>query len=141
MPNKEGKLAVRSKVWIVDDKGEVVFGRGRKKILEAVMRCGSIHAAAKDLKMSYRAVWGRIKATEERLGKPLLVRNIGGAAGGGSQLTEFALNMMRRFQALHQEVAQEVDRRFDQKFRAVEKNTHRVQGCRQAGQTAHRKRR
>jgi len=116
MRKKESELEVRSKVWIVDGQGEVVFGRGRMKILEAVRQCGSIHAAAKELKMSYRAVWGRIKATEDRLGKPLLVRNIGGSTGGGSQLTDFALDLMHRFQALQGEVGKEADRLFQEKF-------------------------
>ena len=66
-----GKLSIKSKIWIEDESGKVVFGTGRLRILELVDRYGSIHAAAKELKMSYRAVWGKIKATEERLGQSL----------------------------------------------------------------------
>ena len=113
MKEEENGFSVRSKVWIVDASGEVVFGLGRLKILEAVKNCGSIQKASKELNMSYRGVWGRIKATEDRLGKPLLVRNIGGRSGGGSQLTPFALELMERFQALHREVADESDRLFE----------------------------
>ena len=91
----------------------MVFGPGRLKILEAVKDCGSIQKASKKLTMSYRGVWGRIKATEDRLGKPLLVRNIGGKSGGGSELTPFALELMERFQALHKDVAEESDRLFE----------------------------
>lgn len=109
-------FAVRSKVWIVDASGQVVFGRGRLRILEAVQRLGSIHAAAAELRMSYRAVWGRIKATEERLGRPLLVRQTGGAAGGGSRLTPFAETLIERFLQLHREVAAEADARFAEHF-------------------------
>ena len=113
MKEEENGFSVRSKVWIVDASGEVVFGLGRLKILEAVKNCGSIQKASKELNMSYRGVWGRIKATEDRLGKPLLVRNIGGRSGGGSQLTPFALELMERFQALHRDVADESDRLFE----------------------------
>ncbi len=105
-------LSIRSKIWIAAPDGEVVFGLGRMKMLEAIRRTGSIHAAAKELGMSYRAVWGRIKATEERLGEALLLRNIGGASGGGSELTPFALELMERFQKLHQLVARESDKLF-----------------------------
>ena len=73
---------IRSKIWIEDESGNVVFGLGRLKILDAIDRLGSIQGAAKELKMSYRAIWGRIKATEERLNRPLLIRNIGGRSGG-----------------------------------------------------------
>ncbi|MCF8045646.1 MAG: LysR family transcriptional regulator [Desulfarculaceae bacterium] len=113
MKEEENGFSVRSKVWIVDAVGEVVFGPGRLKILEAVKNTGSIKKASKELNMSYRGVWGRIKATEERLGKPLLVRNIGGKAGGGSELTPFALELMERFKMLHRDVADESDRLFD----------------------------
>ncbi|ACN13469.1 predicted molybdenum transport regulatory protein ModE (HTH domain/molybdenum-binding protein) [Desulforapulum autotrophicum HRM2] len=110
MPEVKGKqLFMRSKIWIEDEGGAVVFGLGRLKILEAVHRLGSLQAAAKELKMSYRAVWGRIKATEERLGSPLLVRSKGGASGGGSQLVPFALELVEQFRKLHKNVVVQSD--------------------------------
>ena len=117
MPDQD--FSVRSKIWIVDACGQVVFGLGRLRMLEAVQRNGSIQAAATELKMSYRAVWGRIKATEERLGRPLLVRNIGGAAGGGSCLTPFAEALVESFKQLHREVAENADRRFARQFKKL----------------------
>lgn len=113
MKNKSNKLSVRSKIWVSDNSGDVVFGLGRLKILDAIERKGSIQAAAKELGMSYRGVWGRIKATEERLGEPLLYRNIGGKKGGGSELTPFALDLMDRFRKLHKLVSDEADNLFD----------------------------
>lgn len=56
MANPKG-LAVKSKIWIEDESGQVVFGAGRLYILQSVLRTGSIHAAAQELHMSYRAVW------------------------------------------------------------------------------------
>ena len=111
------KLSIRSKVWIEDEDGNVVFGLGRIKILEAVDRLGSLHAAAKELKMGYRAIWGRIRATEERLGELLLVRTIGGSSGGGSQLTPFARMLLNQFEELHREIRQHSDRQFQQRSR------------------------
>ena len=95
--SKEGPFFIRSKIWFEDDSGEVIFGLGRLKMLEAIERQGSIQAAAKELKMSYRALWGRITATENRMGRQLLTRNIGGASGGGSQLTPFAKKFDGKF--------------------------------------------
>eukprot|EP00831_Metopus_contortus_P025353 TRINITY_DN21873_c0_g1_i1.p1 TRINITY_DN21873_c0_g1~~TRINITY_DN21873_c0_g1_i1.p1 ORF type:complete len:138 (-),score=26.17 TRINITY_DN21873_c0_g1_i1:154-522(-) len=113
MNKKKEKLFIRSKIWIEDEGGKVVFGLGRLKILDAVHRLGSLQAAAKELKMSYRAVWGRIKATEERLGFPLLVRSKGGAAGGGSQLMPFTLELVQQFRQLHKNVVLESDKLFE----------------------------
>lgn len=77
IPSK--RLYSRSKIWIEDAEGKVVFGSGRLRILKAIQKTGSIHAAAKELKMGYRAVWARIHATEKRLGIQLLEKQIGGA--------------------------------------------------------------
>ena len=114
MKQKTKNLSIRSKIWIADDENNVVFGLGRLKMLEAIQKNGSILAAAKDLGMSYRALWGRIKATEERIGEPLLVRNIGGKSGGGSELTDFAKQLMQRFDKLHALVAKKSDQLFDE---------------------------
>jgi molybdate transport system regulatory protein len=106
------KLFIRSKIWLEDQDGNVVFGLGRIKILKAVDRLGSLHAAAKELKMGYRAVWGRIKATEDRLGESLLVRTIGGCSGGGSRLTPFARQLLDQFEELYQEIRKHSDKQF-----------------------------
>jgi molybdate transport system regulatory protein len=114
MKQKMKNISVRSKIWLSDDTGEVIFGLGRLRMLEAIERNGSIHAAAKELGMSYRAIWGRIKASEDRLGEPLLHRNIGGRSGGGSELTDFARQLMQRFKKLHQLVEESSDQLFDE---------------------------
>jgi molybdate transport system regulatory protein len=116
MPENKKTLFIRSKIWIEDDSGKVVFGLGRYKIFEAIQRIGSIQAAAKELKMSYRAVWGRIKATEERLGKQMLIRNVGGASGGGSSLTPFAKSLVEHFHRLHKNILTQSDDLFEKTF-------------------------
>lgn len=78
MLRESKELKVKVKIWIEDENGKMVFGTGRMRILEAVHQNGSILAAAKELGMSYRAVWGKIKASEERLGQPLVRKHMGG---------------------------------------------------------------
>jgi putative molybdopterin biosynthesis protein len=43
------------------------------ELLEAVNRSGSISAAAREMSLSYRHVWGELKRWERELGRPLLV--------------------------------------------------------------------
>jgi len=100
MSSEPRKLTVKCKIWVEDGYGNVVFGSGRLLILSAVEEHGSILAAAKALGMSYRAVWGKIKATEDRLGQPLLTKRTGGSHGGGSELTPFARALIERFEHL-----------------------------------------
>ncbi len=104
MQSEKDEYFVKSKVWIEDSKGEVVFGRGRYLILDAIGRLGSLQAAAKELKMSYRAVWCRVKASEERIGKPLVVRE-----GRGSRLTVHAEELMKQYKRLQSVVEKESD--------------------------------
>ena len=120
---EETPFFIRSKIWIEDESGKVIFGLGRYRILSAIQRCGSINAAAADLKMGYRAIWGKIKATEEGLGRPLLVRNAGGAGGGGSQLTPLAEKLLEEFKKVHGHVLNETDDFFTSVFeKKIKKN-------------------
>ncbi len=95
---------VRSKIWIEDAKGKVIFGLGRYRILDAIRRLGSMQAAAKELHMSYRAVWMRVRTSEKRIGKELIVRD-----GKGSRLTPFAENLMKQYRRLQSVVQTETD--------------------------------
>ena len=126
MASDPRKLSVKSKIWIEDENGKVVFGSGRLRILNAIEEHGSILAAAKALGMSYRAVWGKLRATEERLGQPLLRKQTGGAHGGGSQLTPFAKTLVERFQQLEDLSRSTADAFFRGVFAgAVTENTER----------------
>jgi len=109
-------LYSRSKVWLQDAEGNVIFGAGRLRILKEIKRTGSIHAAAKELGIGYRAVWGRIHATEERLGVKLLEKKVGGASGGGSELTPLAEFLMEQFTIIQKRIEKETDALFKEKL-------------------------
>jgi molybdate transport system regulatory protein len=104
MAKEKTLFTVRSKIWIEDLQGKVVFGLGRYRILDTIRSSGSMHMAAKQLQMSYRAVWMRVRTSEERIGKPLVVRE-----GKGSKLTPFAEDLMKQFKRLHTVVEAESD--------------------------------
>ena len=59
-------------------------------VLHAVQACGSISAAARQLGLSYRHVWGQLKEWEHQLGHALLVWERGQAA----QLSEFGQRLL-----------------------------------------------
>lgn len=102
------KFLVRSKTWIEDNDGNVVFGEGRYRILELIDHHRSLQKAAKELKMSYRALWGRIKASEERLGRDLVARE-----GRGSRLTPFGHKLMTRYRQLQDRLCREADAMYE----------------------------
>ncbi len=81
----------------MEQDGSVAFAEGRRMLLEAVVRLGSLNAAAKELGMSYRAAWGKIKATEKALGFKLLDVTTGGKGGGGAKLTNEARELVSSY--------------------------------------------
>ena len=91
-------LRYETKLWIVNEKGEAVFGNGIAELLEEIDSHRSILEAANHLEMSYRYALHRITLGEERLGEPLVTRIRGGAKGGGSsQVTDFGKDLVKRY--------------------------------------------
>jgi molybdate transport system regulatory protein len=109
-------MNIRSKIWI-EINGEPVFGRGRRFLLEAIDKYGSINQAAKVINISYRKAWSYTKAMEERLGIKLVVRQAGGKNGGGATLTDEARKFMNKFEMLEKEMRKIVDARFRNVFK------------------------
>lgn len=90
-------MEIRCKLWLEQD-GKVLFGQGRQELLRAIAETGSLAGAAKKLDMSYRAAWGRLKASEERLGFPLLENS--GQGRRSATLTSQARALLEWFEKL-----------------------------------------
>lgn len=78
------------------------LGPGKVDLLEAVGRCGSITAAAKDQGMSYRRAWLLLDEMNRALTEPVVEASFGGTKGGGARLTATGLTVIdiyRRVQA------------------------------------------
>ena len=94
-------MEIKHKLWL-ERNGRVIFGPGRDGLLKAVEECRSLNAAAKKLKMSYRAAWGRIKASEERLGIKLVEMD---SVKHGMHLTDEAKELMNWLDQLERDIA------------------------------------
>ncbi len=116
MQKSHNAMEIRSKIWIEID-GMPVFGRGRRFLLEAIDRHGSINQAAKEINISYRKAWSYLKAMEKRIGIKLVERHAGGRNGGGASLTSEARTFLQRFSALERGIKELVDDRFGKTFK------------------------
>ncbi|HHT9130764.1 MAG TPA: winged helix-turn-helix domain-containing protein [Candidatus Brocadiaceae bacterium] len=110
-------MKVRFKIWL-EEKGGVAFAEGRRLLLEAVEHLGSLNAAAKELGMSYRAAWGKIKATEKALGIKLLEVTTGGKGGGGAVLTPEAKELLAKYKRYISRIASLTEKEFKHIFRS-----------------------
>jgi molybdate transport system regulatory protein len=95
------RMEIKHKIWL-EKNGRVVFGPGRDDLLKAIEGHHSLHAAAKHLKMSYRAAWGRVKASEERLGIKLV--EVDNSKKRGMHLTAAARKLIDSFDQLDGEI-------------------------------------
>jgi molybdate transport system regulatory protein len=108
-------VEIRSKLWI-EIGNEAVFGRGRRFLLEAIDKYGSIRQAAREINISYRKAWGYLKTMEERLGIKLVERKAGGKNGGGAVLTDDAREFIRKYGMMEEGIREMVDDRFREVF-------------------------
>src|SRR2546430_12417622 len=65
----------------------VAIGPGRADLLGAIARTGSISAAAREMKMSYRRAWLLVEAMNSAFRRPLVETLTGGESGGGARGT------------------------------------------------------
>ncbi len=80
-------MHVKSNIWFENSKSGF-FGKGRIELLEQIDAHGSISAAAKAMKMSYKAAWDAVNEMNNLSDAPIVKRESGGKGGGGTVLTE-----------------------------------------------------
>ena len=83
----------------------VALGPGKANLLEAIARTGSISAAARDMKMSYRRAWTLVEAMNRDFREPLVETAAGGAGGGGARVTDAAQDVLARYRAMEEKAA------------------------------------
>lgn len=76
------------------------MGPGKADLLEAIQRTGSISAAAREMGMSYRRAWDLVDTMNRCFVQPLVVTATGGCHGGGAEVTDFGLDVLRRYRDL-----------------------------------------
>jgi molybdate transport system regulatory protein len=105
-------LELRSKQWIVNEHDSIIIGEGRKEILENIEKTGSINQTSKIMKMSYKAVWSKIKATERHLN----TRIVDADRKRGSRLTKDGKRLLEKYRLLKGECLKKDNRVFSSIF-------------------------
>ena len=115
-PSKEkldmGSFRLLSRHWIVNENGGIIIGEGRSEILENIERTGSINLTAKIMKMSYKGVWSKIKATEQTMKVKIVQSN----RKQGSTLTKEGKELLRSYKILQEKCLKSDDRIFKSIF-------------------------
>ena len=87
----------------LDPTGRI--GSGKIELLERIAAAGSISAAARDMKMSYKHAWDLVEEMNRMFGKPVVSAQVGGRHGGGTALTPVGIIVVSRFRAIERAAA------------------------------------
>lgn len=79
---------------------EIAMGPGKADLLDAIASTGSISAAARSMKMSYRRAWLLVEVMNRNFREPLVRSAAGGPQGGGASVTEAGLLLLERYRAM-----------------------------------------
>jgi molybdate transport system regulatory protein len=102
-------IQIHCKIWLERD-GEVLFGQGRLELLRGIREYGSLAETARHLGMSYRAAWGRLKSSEDRLGHKLAEKVPAAGRGQKLILTPLAESLIQDFLELEQLITDFVEK-------------------------------
>jgi molybdate transport system regulatory protein len=81
------------------------IGPGKVAVLEEIARFGSISAAGRALRMSYRRTWELVEDLNRSLGTPVVETAAGGSGGGGAVLTRAGKAVIERYRAIEIDTA------------------------------------
>ncbi len=88
----------------LDFTPERKLGPGKIALLEAIAATGSISAAGRRHKMSYRRAWMLIDELNRQFAEPVVRAQPGGAKGGGAVLTAGGLRIVAAYRAAERKI-------------------------------------
>lgn len=109
-------MRVGYSVWISTDDGRRIFGEGPCRILHGVVKYGSLRQSAMSMNMAYSKAFNIIRNAEKAFGCKLLVTEIGGKNGGGSKVTQDAIELLRKYEEYKKRTGAEIERIYREIF-------------------------
>ena len=94
MPRPRAKPSLHLRLDFGDERS---LGPGKVRLLELIDETGSISAAGRALKMSYRQAWLLIDELNHMFREPLVTSQVGGGGGGGAAVTKAGASVIRAY--------------------------------------------
>lgn len=79
---------------------DIAIGPGKADLLEAIQKTGSITAAGREMKMSYKRAWYLLDSMNRCFSAPVVEATKGGKVGGGARLTPTGADLLRLYRRL-----------------------------------------
>lgn len=103
LPGEAYSDRIRARFWLMGEN-ESYLGIGRITLLEKIHVLGSMNQAAKEMGMSYKKAWKLIEELNGMFDEPLVIKEQGGKAGGGTALTARGIKALEQFRTLEQKL-------------------------------------
>lgn len=84
----------------------LMIGPGKAELLARIQDTGSISAAGREMKMSYKRAWMLVEEMNAAFRAPLVERVRGGPGGGGAQLSPSGLAVLTHYRRVEAAAAQ-----------------------------------
>jgi molybdate transport system regulatory protein len=84
----------------IDLSPSIAIGPGKIRLLELIEETGSISAAGRAMKMSYRRAWVLLDEMNHMFHQPVATTALGGRSGGGATLTPFGKRVVRGYRKM-----------------------------------------
>ena len=106
-PKSEASATTSDRLSIrIDLASGARIGPGKVAVLEEIGRSGSISAAGRALRMSYKRTWQLVEELNTSIGTPVVEAAAGGSGGGGAVLTDAGRAIIERYRAIEMDTAQ-----------------------------------
>ncbi len=113
---KRPRLYVKTKTWIENNEGELLFGKGKTEILELIESEGSISKASEKIGMNYKKAWTHIKILQNNINDVMVTTKQGGGEDAGTTLTPVAREFIANYRKLQDDIENYANERFKELF-------------------------
>lgn len=88
----------------IKKNGTTFLGPVKTELLNEIRNSGSLSGAAKKLKISYQHAWTMIDEMNRAAPEPLVMKQRGGANGGGAEVSDYGLKILHDYKLIEAQV-------------------------------------
>ena len=93
----------------VRKNGHCFLEPSKTELLKEIVMIGSLRGAAKKLKISYQHAWNMIDEMNRQAPEPLVIKQRGGAHGGGAAISAYGEKILREYNQIEAQVKKLID--------------------------------
>jgi len=88
----------------IKKNGSCFLNQVKTELLREIEQSGSMSGAAKKLKISYQHTWTMINEMNRSAPEPLVIKQRGGANGGGAEISVYGIKILRDYTLIEAQV-------------------------------------